>query len=417
MVYLKKVFVLLFFLLFASFLCFYPVRLGIFEDWFLFLFVFLITSLGVFLFFESTWNSVRLKRRRKKKQHQHLFEALSEGIILLSVKGRILYFNRKAQQTLKLSRSKLVGKELMSLKHSMLLKKCQILFKRCRQTGLEQSISFCLEEGSQRSLDVVIKPLFEISRFLILIQYSTSHYQKHELGKDFVANASHELRTPITIIKGFAETLSELPEVSEAMFHDFTEKIIRNCQRMDQLVKNLLTLTDLDHSPQLRLQECDLVGLVDSCIYTLLTVYPDIHIQALQNKEVISIPADPHLLELALMNLLENGVKYSESPADLTITIEDRLEDVRLSIADKGKGIPPSDLPHIFERFYTVDKAHSRRLGGAGLGLSIVQKAIKKHEGKIEVFSEKGKGTEFILIFRKALQSVMHYCDVETSGI
>lgn len=109
------------------------------------------------------------------------------------------------------------------------------------------------------------------------------------------------------------------------------------------------------------------------------------------------------------MNLLENGVKYSKPPADLTITIEDRSEEVFLTIADKGMGIPAEDVAHIFERFYTVDKAHSRRLGGAGLGLSIVKTIIEKHEGNIEVQSTLGKGTAFTLTFRKAFQPLMHY--------
>jgi len=416
MTYAKKILTILFLLLIASFLCFYPVKKGGFEDWTLFLVVFLVTFFGVFLFFQSTWTSLRPKRKRRRKEHQYIFETLPQGVILLSEKGRILYFNKKAQRYLKLSKSKLAGEELRKLKQSSLLEKCYRLFQRCRETSLEQAFSFCLEGTDKKSLDLVVKPLPEISRFMILIQDSSGQYQMHQLGKDFVANASHELRTPITIIKGFAETLSELPEVSEAMFQDFTEKIIRNCQRMDQLVKNLLTLTDLDYLPQARLQECDLVALADNCIYTLLAVHPDINIQALQNKEIISIPADPDLLELAIMNLLENGVKYSSSPADLTITIEDRSDEVQLSIADKGMGIPSNDLAHIFERFYTVNKAHSRRLGGAGLGLSIVKTIMKKHEGTIDVSSELGKGTEFVLTFRKALQAVMHYSGLESSN-
>lgn len=416
MTYTKKILTLLFLLLVASFLCFYPAKQGGFEDWTLFLVVFVVTFLGVFLFFQATWTSLRPKRKRRRKEHQYLFEALPLGVILISEKGRILYFNKKAQRYLRLSKSKLVGQELQDLKHSSLLKKCHRLFQRCKETGHEQSFSFCVEGMDQKSLDLVVKPLPEIERFLILLQDSSGQYQKHQLGKDFVANASHELRTPITIIKGFAETLSEMPEVSDAMFQDFTEKIVRNCQRMDQLVKNLLTLTDLDYLPQARLQECDLVALVDNCIYTLLAIHPDINIQALQNKEIISVPADPDLLELALMNLLENGVKYSKEPADLTITIEDLPDEVRLTVADKGVGIPEEDIARIFERFYTVNKSHSRSLGGAGLGLSIVKTIVSKHEGSIEVSSEVGKGTEFLLTFRKALQTVMHYSGLDSSA-
>jgi len=192
------------------------------------------------------------------------------------------------------------------------------------------------------------------------------------------------------------------------MLEDFTEKIVRNCQRMDNLVKNLLTLADLDYLPTVRLQECDLVALVDNCSHTLLALHPKVSIEALQSKEVIMIPADPDLFELALMNLLENAVKYSESPACITITIEDFPEQVRLTIADKGRGIAEHDLDSIFDRFYTVDKAHSRKLGGAGLGLSIVKAIITKHDGTIHVTSRLGEGAEFCLAFQKAIQRSVH---------
>ena len=117
------------------------------------------------------------------------------------------------------------------------------------------------------------------------------------------------------------------------------------------------------------------------------------------------IDANPDLLELALMNLLENGVKYSSSPAKLTLTLEPKKHEVAISIQDRGIGIRAEDLPHIFERFYTVNKSHSRRLGGAGLGLSIVKTIIEKHEGTISASSIPGQGTTFTITLPKRLFS------------
>jgi len=409
MSYVKKSLVPFILLLTTSFLFFYPTKRDTFEDWGLFLSVFFITLSVIFLFFRSTFKLFPLKQGCMKKQHHRIFELLSEGIILLSNKGVVLYFNQKAERALRLSQSKLLGEELGHFKHLPLMTTCHNLFEKCRVTDFEQSLSFCLEGSGNKSLDLVVKPIRENAQYLILIRDSSPQYKKHQLGKDFVANASHELRTPITIIKGFAETLSELPQISsKTIIRDFTEKIIRNCQRMDQLVTNLLTLTELDYLPKARLQECDLVALVDHCIYTLLTIYPGINIRALRNKDIISILADPHLIERALMNLLENGAKYSPAPVDLTITIEDRVDTACLSIADKGRGIPVDDLDHIFERFYTVNKAHSRKFGGAGLGLSIVQTIVKKHEGQIEVFSKEGRGTKFVLTLQKTRDAIEH---------
>ena len=114
------------------------------------------------------------------------------------------------------------------------------------------------------------------------------------------------------------------------------------------------------------------------------------------------VDADPDLLELAMMNLLENGIKYSKPPAHLTIHLRETKNDVIIAIQDRGIGIPTDDIPHIFQRFYTVNKSHSRRLGGAGLGLSIVKTIIDKHEGTISVASELGHGTTFTITLPKS---------------
>ena len=218
------------------------------------------------------------------------------------------------------------------------------------------------------------------------------------MGKDFVANASHELRTPITIIRGFAETLQDLPEISQEMLADITEKIVRNCQRMDTLVKNLLTLADIENIPETRFKPCNLSALIDNCIHLLLSIYPDAQIHIEKNREEIFVSADSDLLELALMNLFDNAAKYSRPPAEISISLHQEGDEVKISISDRGIGIPEADLEHIFERFYTVNKAHSRRLGGAGLGLSIVKNIIDKHDGSITAESVLGKGTTFTII-------------------
>ncbi|MCB1084704.1 MAG: GHKL domain-containing protein, partial [Chlamydiia bacterium] len=255
--------------------------------------------------------------------------------------------------------------------------------------------------AEKQSFEVHLKIIEPKKVLMMTLLDRSGQYQKEQLGKDFVANASHELRTPITIIKGFAETIYDLPTISEAMLTDFSEKIVRNCERMDNLVKNLLTLADLDYLPKARLQECDLVGMIDNCSHSLLSLYPDVELESLHNSEYILVNGDPDLLELAIMNLLENGVKYSSEVPKIQVTIEEHGEEVCLTIADQGIGIPCDDLDHIFERFYTVNKAHSRRLGGAGLGLSIVKTIASKHEATVCVESKEGEGTAFTLCFQK----------------
>jgi signal transduction histidine kinase len=255
--------------------------------------------------------------------------------------------------------------------------------------------SISLKGTKKTFLDLIAAPKAQRNGAILVLQDKSSHYKVLEMGKDFVANASHELRTPITIIKGFAETLQDLPELPRETVVDITEKIVRNCQRMDTLVKNLLTLTDLENLPDSHFQECDLVALAEMCRQVVLSVYEDAQITIKKNKDPIVVAADPDILELAVINILDNAAKYSNPPAEIEITLTQEDSEAHVSISDHGIGIPPADLEHIFERFYTVNKARSRRLGGAGLGLSIVRTIIEKHQGTISVSSQVGVGTTF----------------------
>ena len=362
----------------ASFLCLY----NAFLEWFLFLALF-----GITIIFQL------LGGKKKKQRSLSVLDGLREGVVILDWEGNIGQVNQKGALFLKQDKRSLVGTPFFT--HPK-LKESFPLLKRIQETKLPQRVML---EG----IELDLKVLETKKKILATLLDSTGEYQKKQLGKDFVANASHELRTPITIIKGFAETLYDLPEISDAMLAEFTEKIVRNCQRMDNLVKNLLTLADLDYLPKARLQEVDLVGMIDNCSHSVLALHPEIEIESFHNEEYILVSGDPDLLELAIMNLLENGVKYSESPAFLSITIADFGDSIELSIADKGVGIPSEDLDKIFERFYTVDKARSRRMGGAGLGLSIVNAIATKHDAEISVTSVVDEGTTFKLAFQPVM--------------
>jgi len=361
----------------ASFLCLY----NAFLEWFLFLALF-----GIAIIVQLLGGS------RKKQRSLSVLDGLREGVVILDWEGCVCEVNQKGALFLKQDKRSLLG---MPFFDHPRLKKGYPLLERIQESKLPQRVML---EG----IELDLKVLESKKKILATLLDSTGEYQKKQLGKDFVANASHELRTPITIIKGFAETLYDLPEISDAMLTEFTEKIVRNCQRMDNLVKNLLTLADLDYLPKARLQEVDLVGMIDNCSHSLLALHPEIEIESFHNEEYILVSGDPDLLELAIMNLLENGVKYSESPAFLSITIADFGDSIELSIADKGVGIPSEDLDKIFERFYTVDKARSRRMGGAGLGLSIVNVIAVKHDAEISVTSTVDEGTTFKLVFQPA---------------
>lgn len=209
---------------------------------------------------------------------------------------------------------------------------------------------------------------------------------------DVVGWMVHELRSPITVIRGFAEMLQEHPERQT----ELSEKILRGTLRLEKIIQNMLTLTDVENSV------CEknivhLLTLASHCKEIVLEKYPDAKIAIVCDSE-LSIFADGDLLELALVNLLENGCKYSESQAHLQIEISRGKDGIKISVQDDGIGIEKLHLPHIFDRFYAVNKTQSRKLGGAGLGLSLVKTIVEQHGGTLSVESEYGKGSRFTIL-------------------
>jgi two-component system, OmpR family, phosphate regulon sensor histidine kinase PhoR len=369
--------------------------------------VFVFVSLSLLAFIGCSWLIfVLLDRIRTQGKHiveernekEAILESLGEGVLAVDRDMRIRYVNYIGSRMMGFPRKQLTGKsfvELEGLTPLPLLEKSRQLLETCQSKMTILTDSIFIAEGKKIYIDLIAAPQLQQNGAILVLQDKSSHYKVLEMGKDFVANASHELRTPITIIRGFAETLHDMPELPKEMVSDITEKIVRNCQRMDNLVKNLLTLADLENIPESRFQECDLGPLMENSKQVVLSIYEDAQIRIEKSKESITVDADPDILELAIINLMDNAAKYSTPPAQITIKIDQVGDEARIIIADKGIGIPAEDIEHIFERFYTVNKAHSRRLGGAGLGLSIVKTIIEKHHGGISASSVLRQGTSF----------------------
>lgn len=257
------------------------------------------------------------------------------------------------------------------------------------------------QQGLQKDLPVVsmdsINSNDDFGRLASTLNSLSTKIQKQiDVLKDFSANASHELKTPITIIRGFAEALHENPNLPKDVVEDVTGKIVNNCKRMTAIIKDLLTLADIEQLPSSRLVECDLHSIILNCCHMVQEVHRDANIVVnLESNREMRLLADPTLMEMAFLNLIENGAKYSSSPAQITITMHNDGSHITVAIADQGIGIPDEDQEHVFQRFYTVDKTRSRKLGGTGLGLSIVEGVIEKHHGAISLSSKLGAGSTF----------------------
>ena len=328
-------------------------------------------------------------------EKETILDYLDEGVLIVDREMRVQNANRRAAQMFGVLKTRLLGGYFSEeIKRPPLAMHCLDGLSRCKTTGFPISGAYTENNPTRTYYDFRILPAHD-NAMVVVIQDQSSHYRMMKMGKDFIANASHELRTPITIIRGFIETLSEMNPVSEAMLQEIIEKVMRNCTRMENLIKNLLILADLDYLPKSQKRECDLGSIIDSCSHTIKSVHEDVDIELYQNKEKVTIDGDPDLLELAISNLLQNAVKYSPGRPQLKVKLEEILGEVRVTVCDKGCGIAEKDLRNIFNRFYTVDKARSRKLGGAGLGLSIVKMIVERHEGTVSARSKIGEGSEF----------------------
>ena len=330
----------------------------------------------------------------ERNEKEAILESLVEGVVAVDVDMRIAYVNHMAAKLIGASSASLVGMPcsfLSQQKWLELLEKCQ-KEKKALTSTFEISL-----EGRKIYLEIVAAPKKDDGGAVLVLQDKTEHHKISQMRKDFIANASHELKTPITIIRGFAEALHDNDNLGRETVEQITSKILRNCNRMTALIKDLLTLADIENIPSSRLVKCHLRGLLEKCCSMLLEAYPDAHLEIGSPKKDVELIADPDLLELAFMNLLENAAKYSPKPAHITILFDNEGGLVKVEIADRGIGIPFADQEHVFDRFYTVDKAHSQKMGGSGLGLSIVKTIVEKHFGSIQLYSEPHKGSSFII--------------------
>lgn len=348
----------------------------------------------------NTLNSLSLKIQnhidtitKERNEKETILQSLVEGVIAVDDDMQIRYTNPMAMKLMN-HEDQMMGKGFHLLQQT----RCENLLLQCQQEKKPMTDTLEINrEGKKFYIDIVAAPKRDQAGAILVLQDKTAQYKIDAMRRDFIANASHELKTPITIIRGFAEALHDNPTLPIDIQKDVTSKILRNCNRMAALIKDLLTLADVENIPSSRLSLFNICDLIEQCCVMLGESFPDAQVSIDKQKEEVFLFADMALLELAFMNLIENAAKYSNRPAHIRIAIEtdEKKQEVIIRIADRGIGIPPADQDHIFDRFYTVDKAHSQKMGGSGLGLAIVKTIIEKHLGTIFLESELGKGSIF----------------------
>ncbi len=217
-----------------------------------------------------------------------------------------------------------------------------------------------------------------------------------KIKKDFVVNVSHELRTPLTAIKGFIETITE--ELDDVTHKHYLSIINRHTDRLINIVKDLLILSNIEKDPKLELEDVNIWTLIDNVnkIYEQKLADKTLSFEIFISEDPCIIKADAFKMEQVFINLIDNAIKYTEE-GGISVQVKQDSQWTYISIKDTGIGIAPSQTSRIFERFYVVDKSRSRSVGGTGLGLSIVKHIIMLHKGSIEVESSRGSGSTFII--------------------
>jgi two-component system phosphate regulon sensor histidine kinase PhoR len=240
---------------------------------------------------------------------------------------------------------------------------------------------------------------------VLLVFHDITELKKLEqVRKDFVANVSHELKTPITSIKGFTETLLDGAMENKETLEAFLSIILKESNRLQTLILDLLELSKIEqHGFKLNIQKLDLLHLLNEVIEILKCKAKEknIKLEITCSRAHVKIEGDLDRLKQVFINLINNAIAYTPKDGEVKVILQEQEDNVRVYVKDTGVGIEKEEIPRIFERFYRVDRARSRNSGGTGLGLAIVKHLVEAHHGNIIVNSAIGKGSEFIIELHK----------------
>ncbi|MFO7960312.1 MAG: ATP-binding protein [Nitriliruptoraceae bacterium] len=329
---------------------------------------------------------------KHRSRRRELVESIAQGAVLLSDEGRVLAINDAARELLAIPEGARTRTAADVLTHPALADAADDV----RDAGEPMTLEF---DHAEARLRVNISMLRD--EVLVLITDRTEEHRVEELRRDFVVNASHELKTPVTGIQALADALSVVSEQQPERVPELAAQLGDEAARLAALVHDLLDLRRLEERGPLDRTSVDLAELVRRVVAAQVDraeqLEVELSVDAPAGVEIASVAGD---LEVVVRNLVRNAISYNRPGGTVDITLrsvgdgEDTTE-LELVVADTGMGIDPAELPRIFERFYRVDPARSHHTGGTGLGLSIVRHAVEHLGGSIEVDSQPGDGTCF----------------------
>ena len=338
--------------------------------------------------------------RQKEGQLESVLDNMINGIVMIDRSGRILLLNRMAEEVLGFSARELAGRHYAEAKQQYEL--AQIIQEGLeRREHLHDEITFYFPE--ERLLEINLVPVFhsgdEFGGVLLVLQDVSAIRRLERMRSEFVANVSHELKTPIAAVKGFAETLLGGAVNDPDTAKSFLQIIYDESERLNRLIGDILELSKVEsRRVPLQFSPVELSSFTEKTVELLATeasrkgILLDVSVEP-----GLYVEADEDRLRQIVMNLLSNGINYTPEGGRVSVKVDGDDDHIRIRISDTGIGIPKKDLPRIFERFYRVDKARSRSSGGTGLGLSIVKHLVELHKGTIAVDSKVGAGSVFTI--------------------
>ena len=359
---------------------------------------------SMFNYLTEKLDTTLLEISSEKSKLNAIIKHMEDGLVAIDGKGQIIHYNPSFLSMLNLrekdltdkSYDKIIDDYSKDLEYGAILQKSisnsseNIIFENNKKRILKASPALFRDEAGR------------ISGAIVVFQDITESQRLEDMRREFVANVSHELKTPITTIKSYSETLLCGALEDKELSKSFVEVIENEADRMSSLVKDLLQLSHMDYEKVVwEMHHLELREIVTDSVRKL-----EVHFQNKNQRlnmqisdEAVPIYADRGKIQQVIINLLTNAIKYTPENGNIRISAQVVDKNAIFEVQDSGIGIPKEDIKRIFERFYRVDKGRSRAQGGTGLGLSIAHNIIKQHKGSIKVSSELEKGSIFTVYF------------------
>jgi two-component system phosphate regulon sensor histidine kinase PhoR len=336
---------------------------------------------------------------RLEAERHHLRAVLGgmvEGVVAVGPGQRVLFANAAAGRLLEFDPARVLGRALYEVSRQPAV---QAVLERAAKTRQPQREETELPPPAARHLSVYAAPLTADGPGAVLVLHDTTEIRRLErLRQDFVANVSHELKTPLAVVKACAEALADGAVEDAQARGPFLQQITEQAERLHALILDLLSLARLESGEaSLDLEPVPLAAAVGDCLdrHRPRAEAKRMTLEAVAPPDAVSAWADPEALAQVLDNLVDNAVKYTQEGGTVRVRWSARAGDACVTVEDNGPGIPARDLLRVFERFYRVDRARSRELGGTGLGLSIVKHLAQAMGGSVKATSEVGRGSTF----------------------